>query len=486
MAALPPVSLGVSILISFTVVFLVRKFLERVFIDSAPHSIRTLRQFILDISLFFTAGLVTMIYNMQFFGFPAGSGVLQLTGYIALGIFIAIDTGLARERTVILETSGKNMSIDPPRRFYPLTRKFSLVAILTVFLVSLIIVMVIYRDFAWLVTVEKSGANLAEAKRSVVYEIGFIVLVLLSLIVKLIVSYSKNLTLLFDNETGVLKRVSKGDLSGLVPVVTNDEFGFIAGHTNRMILGLRHRSEMLTSLKLAEELQQNLLPEAAPDHPGVDISGETIYCDETGGDYYDYFRFCENSMGILVADAADHGIGSALHMTTARAFMRYGVGNHEKPADLIETVNRHLTRDFGDSGRFITMFFLLIDTHENELSWIRAGHEPALLYDPSTDGFEELTTGGMALGVMEDQSFGESSRQGWASGTIIIIISDGIKEARDPAGADFGRERLMRVIRENREGSATAIRTAVIAKLRKFQRGAPVEDDITLVVAKLD
>ena len=84
--------------------------------------------------------------------------------------------------------------------------------------------------------------------------------VLLALVVNLIVSYSRNLRLLFNNETDVLERVSRGDLSRTVPVATRDEFGVIAGHTNSMIQGLRHRTKMITALKLAEEVQQNLLP----------------------------------------------------------------------------------------------------------------------------------------------------------------------------------------------------------------------------------
>ncbi|NIQ92700.1 MAG: phosphatase, partial [Deltaproteobacteria bacterium] len=106
----------------------------------------------------------------------------------------------------------------------------------------------------------------------------------------MIISYSKNLKLLFENETNVLERVTQGDLSRLVPVATNDEFGVIAGHTNTMIDGLRHRLQLITALKLAEEVQQNLLPTEPPSYPGLDIAGISNYCDETGGDYYDYFR----------------------------------------------------------------------------------------------------------------------------------------------------------------------------------------------------
>jgi sigma-B regulation protein RsbU (phosphoserine phosphatase) len=155
--------------------------------------------------------------------------------------------------------------------------------------------------------------------------------VLLALVVNLIVSYSRNLRLLFNNETDVLERVSRGDLSRTVPVATRDEFGVIAGHTNSMIQGLRHRTKMITALKLAEEVQQNLLPVSAPDHPGLDLSGTSIYCDETGGDYYDFFKLPNNNLGVVVADASDHGVGSALLMTTARAFLISGVQHFRGP-----------------------------------------------------------------------------------------------------------------------------------------------------------
>jgi sigma-B regulation protein RsbU (phosphoserine phosphatase) len=113
---------------------------------------------------------------------------------------------------------------------------------------------------------------------------------------------------LFNNETDVLERVSRGDLSRTVPVATRDEFGVIAGHTNSMIRGLRHRTKLITALKLAEEVQQNFLPVSAPDHAGLDLNGTSIYYEETGGDYYEFFKLPKNNLGVVVADASDHGV----------------------------------------------------------------------------------------------------------------------------------------------------------------------------------
>jgi hypothetical protein len=156
-------------------------------------------------------------------------------------------------------------------------------AITVTIFISLVFTLVFSRDIVWLPQIEQNEAALHRAQVSVAYEVGFIMVVVLALVVNLIISYSRNLKFLFQNETKILEGVTHGDLSQKVPVATNDEFGIIARHTDSMIDGLRHRTELLTGLKLAEEVQQNLLPQQPPDFPGADIAGTSIYCNETGG-----------------------------------------------------------------------------------------------------------------------------------------------------------------------------------------------------------
>ncbi|MFC1829804.1 PP2C family protein-serine/threonine phosphatase [Thermodesulfobacteriota bacterium] len=308
--------------------------------------------------------------------------------------------------------------------------------------------------------------------------------VLLAMVVNLIVSYSKNLKMLFDNETHVLERVTQGDLTRLVPVATNDEFGVIAGHTNTMIHGLRHRIKLITALKLAEEVQQNLLPGEAPAYTGLDISGTSIYCDETGGDYYDYLRLPNGRLGVVVADASDHGVGAALFMSTARAFLIFGIRDFTGPARLLGDVNRFLTRDSAETGRFMSVFFLEIDAAAKTLRWVRAGHDPAIFFDPDQDKFVELTGEGMALGVVEEFQFTEYDHHGWRPGSIVVVGTDGIHETRNAKNEMFGHQRLNDVIRDHAGDPAETLRDAVIDALRSFRGDAPQEDDITLVVIK--
>jgi sigma-B regulation protein RsbU (phosphoserine phosphatase) len=268
-------------------------------------------------------------------------------------------------------------------------------------------------------------------------------------------------------------------------VATNDEFGVIAGHTNTMIEGLRHRLKLITALKLAEEVQQNLLPQEPPSLPGLDVAGTSIYCDETGGDYYDYFEFSNDRLGVVVADASGHGVGAALLMTTARALLRQRAAMTGDLARIVSDVNQELFRDVQESGRFMTMFLLEIDPTAKTLRWVRGGHDPAILYDAAEDTFSELGGEGMALGVDKNFEYMESSREGWTSGSIVIVGTDGIREAHNEQSEMFGLDRLRQVIRNHGSQPAETIQQAVIAALRTFQGDAPQEDDITLVVVKL-
>ena len=477
--------MGVIIPTGFLVALTLRRPLERYFILSRPDASQANHQLFLDFLLCLIAGLVIVAYLMAVYNIPAKNGLSVIIGYIVVGFFLSLDMALARERAVILEVLSRDTVMPPPKRLYSMVRKFSLVAFTTALFVSVIIIIVVTHDMVWLSKVGQNATMLSQAQRTIINEIFFIMAVLLAMIVNIIFSYSRNLKLLFENETGVLKRVSQGDLSRLVPVVTNDEFGVIAGHTNTMIHGLKHRIQLITSLKLAEEVQQSLLPLNPPDFSGLDVAGTSIYCDETGGDYYDYLKLPDGRLGVVVADASDHGVGAALYMATARAFLVSGASDFRGPAQLLEVVNLFLEKDSYDTGRFMTMFFIEIDPSAKTLRWVRAGHEPAILYDPVSDSFFELSGEGMALGVVHKLDFQEYTRQGWTTGSVIVVGTDGIRETRNIDGEMFGLDRLHEIIRNSASGSAETIKIEVIETLQSFQGDASQEDDITLVVIKL-
>ena len=486
MDGLPPVTLGVIILVFFAAALLIRRFLEPAVVISVSPLVQPQRQLALDFCLVVAAGVSAMVYNHLVYDFPiVGSGLKLVLGCAVAGFFIALDMALIRERSVIKNAMALTLDHRPPKHLYSMTRKFSFFGLTATVSVAGIIGLVLSGDVSWLARIEQEGISPGEARLSVMSEVFFVMVVLMAWVVNLIFSYSRNLKLLFDNETGVLELVTQGDLSKLVPVATNDEFGVIAGHTNLMIHGLRHRLKLITALKLAEELQRDFLPKKAPVNPQLDVSGTSVYCDETGGDYYDYLKLPNGRLGVVVADASDHGVGAALHMTTARAFLLFGARDYSGPASLLNEVNRFLTRDSVETGRFMTVFFLEIDTTNRTLRWVRAGHDPALLYDPGKDSFWELDGDGMALGVVEDLRFQDSGLQGWTPGSILIVGTDGLRETMNSQGEMFGRERLRDLVRRHAGESAEGIQHAVIESLHRFRGEVPQEDDLTLVVIRL-
>jgi sigma-B regulation protein RsbU (phosphoserine phosphatase) len=485
MAELPPVRLGVHILAAYGAVLLLRRPLETRWVMPAEDVSQPVRQFFFDLAAGLTAGLLASMLNRFFFEFPAGSLLSLIAGAFIYGFFIALDMSLSRERSVIQRALARDSLRAPPRRLYSMTRRFTLVAIATAFCVTVVNLLVLARDMSWLTTVGTDPGAIQMAVLSIAYEVLFIMTVLLGLAINLIISYSRNLKLLFENETGVLERVTNGDLSRMVPVATRDEFGLIAGHTNTMIEGLRHRIELITALQLAEEVQRTLLPSGPPVVAGLDLSGTSIYCQETGGDYYDYIVLPENRLGVVVADVSGHGIDAALFMASARAFLLSEAQSFKTPALLARDVNRYLTRDSARTGRFMSMFFLEIDPRAKTLRWVRAGHEPAMIYDPVGETFRELGGEGMAMGVLDTAEYRDYTQQGWEPGAVIVIGTDGITETRNTAGAFFGAERVCQVVRANASRSATDIQSAVIEAVQGFRGQAPQEDDVTLVVVKL-
>jgi sigma-B regulation protein RsbU (phosphoserine phosphatase) len=183
-------------------------------------------------------------------------------------------------------------------------------------------------------------------------------------------------------------------------------------------------TEHKKALALAGEVQKSLLPQSKPIVHGLDIAGRNVSCDEIGGDYFDFLWRRENPDGpfsVVVGDITGHGVDSALLMTSARAFLRMRASQPGTMSEIVTAMNRHLTRDVLETGRFMTLFYLTVDPRKDRIDWVRAGHDPAILYDPQKDTFIELKGSGMALGVNDAFKYAENRHEGLANGQIIAI-----------------------------------------------------------------
>ena len=249
----------------------------------------------------------------------------------------------------------------------------------------------------------------------------------------------------------------------------------------------KERDRLRHSLELAREVQQILLPKFLPKIAGLEEAGRSNYCDETGGDYFDFIDLTDNTaekLGLVVGDVAGHGISSALLMATVRSSLRQRLAMPGQVSQIIADVNRQLTIDFADSGQFVTLFYMTVDPKKRIVEWVRAGHEPAVFYDPSTDSFLELGGTGMALGVDKNCQYEKGRIDGMSKGSIILVGTDGVWEARNERGQMFGRRAINDIIRRHSADSAGDIMEAIFSQIKDFRDAEQPEDDETLVVVK--
>lgn len=247
-------------------------------------------------------------------------------------------------------------------------------------------------------------------------------------------------------------------------------------------------TEHKKALELAGKVQRSLIPAKPPRIDGLDLAGRTDSCQEVGGDYFDFLYGSDFPAGLLrvaVGDISGHGVDAALLMTTARAFTRTRAVQPAGPSVVVANINRDLSLDMGESGSFMTLFYMEIDPAGRTASWVRAGHEPALLYCPVRDQFEELTGVGLPLGVDKDAGYAEQTLPFLHPGTLLAVGTDGIWEARDPEDHFFGKERFREILRREAGHSAQDMVAAVFDEVGRFCRGMPYQDDVTLVVIKI-
>lgn len=281
------------------------------------------------------------------------------------------------------------------------------------------------------------------------------------------------------------RRLARGDFGARARIRSGDELEELGRLFNVMVPQLYRSLRMRESLALAQEVQQNLLPRRPPEVERLDIAGLSIYCDETGGDYYDYLPVPgrPSAVALAVGDVTGHGIAAALLMTTVRALLRSHEPIPGRLAEVVGDVNRRLAADV-HGGRFMTLFLAVVDAERREAHWVGAGHSPALLYNPADDTLHDFDGPDIPLGIDPGWRYQELSDSGWPDGAIVVIGTDGVWETRDSSGRMIGRAAVAEVVRANSHRRAEDIARAITEALAAFRGARPQEDDVTLVVAK--
>jgi sigma-B regulation protein RsbU (phosphoserine phosphatase) len=244
---------------------------------------------------------------------------------------------------------------------------------------------------------------------------------------------------------------------------------------------LVEKKRIESQLEVARQVQSSLLPDRPPEPDGFDIAAENLPTYEVGGDYYDFINFPDSQIGIAIADVSGKGVPAALIMATLRAALRTQVRNDFALPDIMRAVN-HLLFESTTDAQFVTAVYGVLDPHSGRFTYSNCGHNPPLLMH--ADGrFDELTTGGPALGIFDVARF-EQGIVDVPVGATLAFYTDGVVEAADQDGKEFGLRRLRNVLYGSSGLSAFRTTRAVLDATRSFSGTDAFADDFTLVVVK--
>jgi phosphoserine phosphatase RsbU/P len=238
---------------------------------------------------------------------------------------------------------------------------------------------------------------------------------------------------------------------------------------------------MKEEVRLAARIQTDLLPKAPPPTPGYDIAGKSVPAQMVGGDYFDFMKMPAGRYGVTLGDVSGKGLAAALLMANLQATLRGQTLVAGSVRDCIHRSN-NLLCESTNPEKFVTLFYSVLDPGANTLTYCNAGHDaPMLLRAGGVT--ERLGTGGVVLSIMEDFPFQEETVP-FGPGDLMVVYSDGISEAMNPAEEQFGEARIAEVIARERHRTASDLIESIIAAVRAHAGTAPQMDDMTLVVIK--
>ena len=288
----------------------------------------------------------------------------------------------------------------------------------------------------------------------------------------------KIIGIIYVDSPSLLREFTKDDLN-LLTVMANVAAIRIE-HTR--FAEMEHSRQLLArDLDQAAEIQQGILPSGPPEIRGLDIAGHNAACRTVGGDYYDFFPLGPSRVAMVLGDVSGKGMPASLLMMGLQARVQVLAEDPTSLADVVTRLNR-ITSAKIPSDRFITLFFCVLDGDTGELKFCNAGHNPPLLV--RQDGtYSELKGGGPVLGIIPDIAYTEYHEE-LHPGDMLVVYSDGVTEANNPAGEEFDVSGLTETVIPARGDSAHTVIERINDAVQTFTAGAPQSDDITLIVAR--
>ena len=242
------------------------------------------------------------------------------------------------------------------------------------------------------------------------------------------------------------------------------------------------KASMDRELHMAHQVQLDILPEETPKIPGWSFAVKWLPASEVSGDFYDFIVRDDTDVDLVIADVIDKGTPAALFMAFASTALRAYIDSGFSLKDGITRTNRLMCKE-SSQGLFVTLFLTCINPKTGETFYVNAGHNPPLHYQYKLDRFTSLPKTGMALGIDAQATYEERALQ-LHPGDFILYYTDGVNEAFNAKGQDFGMERLQQVIFDHRYASAEEIMLSLAMTVEEFIAPDSPSDDITIMVVK--
>jgi sigma-B regulation protein RsbU (phosphoserine phosphatase) len=295
-----------------------------------------------------------------------------------------------------------------------------------------------------------------------------------------------------DELGGAARRTGKRPALGVLNMTDKADAGPFTSGDLKLLSALASQAAVLLDntrlagiekeMGLARTIQKSLLPQGAPSIPGAELAGICVPARNVGGDYYDIFALPGGRAGVLVADVSGHNVGAALMMAVSRAALRAEIARSEGPEEVLARANRLLEDDLARSELFVSVWLGYFDPAKGELSYASAGHNPALVHRAAGGPAEWLDAEGILFGVTGEFPYERRSVR-VEPGDLVLLYTDGLTEARDPAGEMLGDARLAEAVAQVAGRPASEIPAALLAAVDRHTGAAP-DDDRTVVVLR--
>src|SRR6266478_6076193 len=256
---------------------------------------------------------------------------------------------------------------------------------------------------------------------------------------------------------------------------------------NAIIYSMANEKKRLDhDLEIARDIQRILLPAEAPAINGFQISGINVPARQVSGDYFDYIRVDEERLGVVIADVSGKGVPASLIMAICRSVLRAEAARNPSPADVLRKVNRQLYPDIKED-MFISMAYLILDHQRDRVTLARAGHDAPLLYKRASQSVTPVKSPGMVVGIDSGNVFDRLTTDfavPLERNDCLVLYTDGVTEALNTDGDEFGLERAIESVRASATDGAQTIVKKIIEDVRNFTGSLPQNDDITLIAIR--